>query len=164
MQPDCNNLCMRVTANQRTVHLLHVDTSGGAFDISYDAWNYLHIGASAKEHPTTGGGLPAQYETVPMSECAGSIKTWDGKLPIMAANSMNTYINCPVGSWLRENSVLYNIQTSGCKYGYNEVCSLDLDVSNQPFCPHTLGAMDPLTGFEVSNIQYGTGIELNSPI
>ncbi|KAF1967949.1 hypothetical protein BU23DRAFT_279957 [Bimuria novae-zelandiae CBS 107.79] len=164
MQPDCNNLCMRVTANGRTVNLLQIDTSGGAFDISYDAWNYLNVGASATQTPTQGGGIPAEYEVAPMSECASIIKTPDGKLPLMAANSINTYVGCPVGSWLHDNSALYNIQTSGCKYGYNEVCNLDLAVSNQPACPHMLGAMNPLTGLDVMNVQYGTGALVASPI
>ncbi|KAL1596386.1 hypothetical protein SLS60_009032 [Paraconiothyrium brasiliense] len=164
MQPDCNNLCMRVTANGRTVNLLQIDTSGGAFDISYDAWNYLSTGVGAKEGPTQGGGIPAEYEVAPMSECASIIKTPDGKLPLMAANSINTYVGCPAGSWLHDNSALYNIQTSGCKYGYNEVCSLDLAVSNQPSCPHQLGAMNPLSGMDVMNIAYGTGVETPSPI
>ncbi|KAK3215716.1 hypothetical protein GRF29_8g868460 [Pseudopithomyces chartarum] len=164
MQPDCNNLCMRVTANGRTVNLLQIDTSGGAFDISYDAWNYLNVGAGAAQQPTMGGGIPAEYEVAPMSECASIIKTPDGKLPLMAANSINTYVGCPVGSWLHDNSALYNIATSGCKYGYNEVCTLDLAVSNQPSCPHQLGAMNPLGGLDVMNIQYGTGALVASPI
>ncbi|KAF2439739.1 hypothetical protein P171DRAFT_110244 [Karstenula rhodostoma CBS 690.94] len=164
MQPDCNNLCKRVTSNGRTVNLLQIDTSGGAYDISYDAWNYLNVGASATENPTMGGGIPAEVEDAPMSECASIIKTPDGKLPLMAANSINTYVGCPVGSWLHDNSALYNIATSGCKYGYNEVCTLDLAVSNQPACPHQLGAMNPLSGMDVMNIQYGTGALVASPI
>jgi len=164
MWPDCNNLCKKVTANGRSVHLLHIDASGGAFDMSYDAWNYLNVGASAKEQPTVGGGIPAEVEDAPMSECVSLIKTPDGKLPLMAANSVNTFVGCPEGSWIHENSALYNIQTSGCLYGYNEVCQLDLAVSNQPSCPHQLGAMNPLSGLPVMNIQYSTGTEVISPI
>ena len=157
MQPDCNNLCKRVTANGRTVNLLQIDTSGGAYDISYDAWNYLNVGASATAQPTQGGGIPAVWENAPMSECASIIKTPDGKLPLMAANSINTYVGCPVGSWLRDNSALYNIATSNCKYGYNEVCKLDLAVSNQPACAHILGSQNPLSGMDVMDIEYPTG-------
>lgn len=82
----------------------------------------------------------------------------------MAANSINTYVGCPAGSWLHDNSALYNIQDAGCKYGYNEVCKLDLAVSNQPSCPHQLGAMNPLSGMDVMNIAYGTGKETAAPI
>jgi hypothetical protein len=78
MQPDCNNLCKRVTSNGRTVNLLQIDTSGGAYDISYDAWNYLNVGVGAMEQPTMGGGIPAEFEDAPMSECASIIKTPDG--------------------------------------------------------------------------------------
>lgn len=164
MQPGCDSMCKKVTANGRTVHLLQIDTSGGAYDISYDAWNYLNVGVSATVKPTQGGGIPAQYENVGMEECRDLIKTPDGKLPLMAANSINTYVSCPANSWLHKNSALYNIQTSGCKYGYKEVCKLNLAVSNQPACPHMLGAMNPLSGLDVMNVQYGTGKRVASPI
>lgn len=159
MQPGCDSMCKKVSANGRTVHLLQVDTSGGAYDISYDAWNYLSTGNGAKQDPTMGGGIPAEYEDAPMSDCADLITTPDGKLPLMAANSMNTFVGCPEGSWLRDNSALYNIQNSACTLGYNEVCSLDLAVSNQPSCPHMLGAQNPLSGLSVMNIKYGSGQE-----
>jgi hypothetical protein len=157
MKPGCDNLCKKVTANGRSVHLLQIDTSGGAFDISYDAWNYLNVGAGAQEQPTMGGGIDAVWEDAPMSECADIIKTPDGKLPLMAANSINAFINCPVGSWLRDNSALYNVQNCACTLGFNEVCSLDLEVSNQPSCAHILGAQNPLSGLPVTNIAYGSG-------
>lgn len=156
-QPGCNNLCKKVTANGRSVHVLHIDTSGGAYDISYDAWNYLNVGKGAAEEPTMGGGIAAEYEDAPMSECADLITTPDGKLPLMAANSINTYVSCPSGSWIAENSALYNIANSACTLGYNEVCKLDLAVSNQPSCAHMLGAQNPLSGLPVTNIVYGTG-------
>lgn len=157
MQPGCDSLCKKVTSNGRSVHLLHIDTSGGAFDISYDAWNYLNVGAGAAQQPTMGGGIPAEWEDAPMSACADLIKTPDGKLPLMAANSINTYVSCPAGSWLRDNAALYNIANSACTLGYNEVCTLDLAVSNQPSCPHMLGAQNPLSGLPVTNLAYGTG-------
>jgi len=157
MTPGCDSLCKKVTSNGRSVHLLQIDTSGGAFDISYDAWNYLNVGAGAQEQPTMGGGIDAEWEDAPMSECADIIKTPDGKLPLMAANSINTFVNCPVGSWLRDNSALYNVQNCACTLGFNEVCSLDLEVSNQPSCAHILGAQNPLSGLPVTNIAYGSG-------
>jgi hypothetical protein len=157
MQPGCDSLCKKVTANGRSVHLLQIDTSGGAYDISYDAWNYLNVGVGAQEQPTTGGGIDGEWEDAPMSECADIIKTPDGKLPLMAANSIGTFTGCPVGSWLRENSALYNVQNSACTLGFNEVCTLDLEVSNQPSCAHILGAQNPLSGLPVTDIVYGTG-------
>lgn len=161
IQPGCDSVCVKVTepGSGRSVNLLAIDTSGGAFDISYDAWNYLYTGEGAKEAPTQGGGIPADWEALPMSECASLIKTSDGKLPLMAANSINYYVSCPADSWIGQNSALYNIQTSSCTLGFNEVCTMDLAVSNQPSCPHILGAQNPLSGLPVINIDYGTGTE-----
>jgi hypothetical protein len=158
LQPGCDSLCKKVTSNGRSVHLLHIDTSGGAYDISYDAWNYLNVGVGAAQQPTMGGGIPAEWEDAPMKDCADLITTPDGKLPLSAANSMNTYAGCPAGSWLRDNAALYNIQNSACTLGYNEVCTLDLSTgANQATCAHILGAQNPLSGLAVTNIAYGTG-------
>jgi hypothetical protein len=157
LQPGCDSVCVKVSANGRSVNLLQIDTSGGAYDISYDAWNYLNSGESATVNATMGSGFPAEYETAPMSDCHDLIKTPDGKLPLMAANSMNYYLGCAVGTWVRDNSTLYNIGNSACTLGFNEVCTLDLNVSNQASCPHILGANNPLSGLPVTNIVYGTG-------
>ncbi|EXK23287.1 hypothetical protein FOMG_19933, partial [Fusarium oxysporum f. sp. melonis 26406] len=48
---DCNNICVKVSNKGRDVHLLKIDSSGGAHDISYDAWNYLGFGESAAKNP-----------------------------------------------------------------------------------------------------------------
>jgi hypothetical protein len=157
--PSCESVCVEVSANGRTVHLLHIDQSGGAYDISYDAYNYLATGQGAKENPIYGGGMPAEYTRVGMEKCEGIIKTPDGKLPLMAANSIGYYVGCGPDSWVGKNSALYNIQNCACTFGFNEVCQLDLNVSNQPSCPHILGATNPLSGLPVKDIAYGTGIE-----
>ncbi|KAF2004175.1 hypothetical protein P154DRAFT_67711 [Amniculicola lignicola CBS 123094] len=159
MFPGCDSVCVKVQANGRSVHLLQIDSSGGAYDISYDAWNYLYTGQGAAANPTMGGGIPAEWEPAPMSECESLLTAPDKKLPLMAANSINYFVGCPVGSWVRENSSLWNIQTSSCTLGFNEKCHLDLAVSNQPSCAHILGAQNALSGLEVKNIDYGTGAE-----
>jgi len=159
MTPGCDSVCVKVSANGRSVNLLQIDTSGGAYDISYDAWNYLNTGESATDNPTMGGGIPAEYESVDMSECSDLIKTPDGKLPLMAANSIGYYVGCGSDSWIGKNSALYNIQNCACTLGFNEVCTLDLAVSNQPKCDHILGAQNPLSGLPVTDIAYGTGAE-----
>ncbi|KAF2469473.1 uncharacterized protein BDR25DRAFT_304540 [Lindgomyces ingoldianus] len=156
-QPGCNSVCVKVTANGRSLNLLQVDTSGGAYDISYDAWNWLSTGQNATALPTMGGGIPAEYESVPMDECKDLMK--DDKLPLMAAHSINYYVGCPAGSWVHENSQLWNIQNSVCTLGYNELCTLDLAISNQPSCPHMLGDQSTLAGQPVYNVAYGTGKE-----
>jgi hypothetical protein len=85
--PSCDNICVKVTANGRSVNLLKIDQSGGAHDISYDAWNYLNVGKSAKEDPTMGNTIEATYEDVDMSQCADLLKpAAGGKLAFSAAN------------------------------------------------------------------------------
>jgi len=157
LQPSCDSMCVKVSANGRTVHLLQVDTSGGAYDISYDAWNYLLVGKNATESPQSGGGFDAEYESVPMDDCKDILTAPDGKLPLMAANSINFYTSCKAGSWVAENTSLWNIQNAACTLGFNEKCDLDLAASTQPSCAHMLGSQNPLSGLNVINIDYGTG-------
>lgn len=158
--PSCDNICVKVSANGRSVHLLKIDQSGGAHDISYDAWNYLNTGESATADPSAGGGIPATYEDVPMSECAHLINESSGRLAFSAANSMNFVTSCPADSWVGKHNVLYNIANSACTYGYDEACNMpDFAVTNQPSCPHTLGSQEPLTTCPVFNIDYMTGVK-----
>ncbi|GKT46302.1 uncharacterized protein ColSpa_06483 [Colletotrichum spaethianum] len=153
----CDDICVKVSNGDRSVNLLRIDQSGGAFDISYDAWNYLSTGQSATEAPTEGGGVPMNWEAVPASECKHLLK--DGKLPLSAANSMNYLSSCLAQpeSFVAKNHVLYNIQNSACTWGVDEVCNLDLAVSNQASCPSGLGSTKALTDLPVENIAYGTG-------
>ncbi|RFU74619.1 hypothetical protein TARUN_7633 [Trichoderma arundinaceum] len=157
MGVNCNDICVKVTNGDRSLHLLKIDQSGGAYDISYDAWNYLGFGESATSDPHTGGGINMNYEFVDASECSDLLH--DGKLPLSASNSMNYVASCisEPSSWVAKNYELINIADPLCQYGYNEVCSLDLNVSNQPSCPHTLGSQHTPTGESVTNIVYGTG-------
>ncbi|KAK5166526.1 uncharacterized protein LTR77_008069 [Saxophila tyrrhenica] len=155
--PSCDGMCIRVNANGRSVNLLQIDSSGGAYDISYDAWNYLMTGQSALQNPVQGGGLAATYEKVEMSQCADIMKAGDGKLGFTAANSMNYITSCRADSWVGQNHVLYNIADTQCTLGIDEVCTLNMAVSNQPSCPHQLGVQPPLTSDPVYDIIYGSG-------
>ncbi|KAF2264141.1 hypothetical protein CC78DRAFT_533384 [Lojkania enalia] len=160
--PKCDGVCIKVTANGRSVNLLQIDASEGAHDISYDAWNYLSTGQSATENPSMGGGIDATWESAPMSDCADLLQGADGKLPLMAANSMNFYAGCPDGSWVKENSALYNIATASCTLGIDEVCHLPA-VGNQPVCPSgQLGAQTKLD-LGIHDIVYGTGKLMPAP-
>ncbi|KAK6205924.1 hypothetical protein LQW54_008116 [Pestalotiopsis sp. IQ-011] len=156
---DCNNLCVKLTYGDRSVNLLRVDQSGGAYDISYDAWAYLQTGKSATVDAITGGGVDMEYEEVDASECADLIQTDGSKLPLSASNSMNFLSSCLAepDSWVAQNHVLYNICDSVCTLGFDETCTLDLSVSNQPSCPHTLGLTTTLAGAAVTNIEYESG-------
>lgn len=159
----CDNICVKVTHEGRSVHLLKIDQSGGAYDISYDAWNYLQTGKSAATDPIAGGTVPMDYEDVPAEECA-HLLTDGGKLPLSASNSMNFVTSClsQPNSFVAKNHVLYNICDSVCSLGHDEKCSLDLAVSNQPACPHTLGLTSPLKSAPVFNIMYQTGKTVNA--
>lgn len=159
----CDNICVKVTHEGRSVHLLKIDQSGGAYDISYDAWNYLQTGKSAATDPIAGGTVPMDYEDVPAEECA-HLLTDGGKLPLSASNSMNFVTSClsQPSSFVAKNHVLYNICDSVCSLGHDEKCSLDLAVSNQPTCPHTLGLTSPLKSAPVFNIMYQTGKTVNA--
>ncbi|TGO56044.1 hypothetical protein BCON_0083g00370 [Botryotinia convoluta] len=161
--PDCGDtMCVKLSHNGRSVNLLHIDHSGGAYDISYDAWNYLYVGQSATQDPQYGGGIDANYTALPISECANLITSPDKKLPLAAANSMNYVTSCLAlpASWVATNYGLWNIATSACTYGIDEQCVLNLTVSNQPTCPHQLGLQIPLTTLPVFDIEYGTGKEV----
>ncbi|KAJ9150615.1 Allergen Asp f 15 [Coniochaeta hoffmannii] len=156
---DCSNICVSVSYGGRQLHLLRIDQSGGAHDMSYDAWNYLYTGYSATSKPTAGGAVAMEYSDVDASECAGLIKTKGGRLPLSASNSMNFLASCleQSGSWVAENYVLYNILDPICSYGYDETCNLDFPAQNQAQCPNPLGTPVALTTAPVYNIRYPTG-------
>ena len=100
-----------------------------------------------------------EYETVDPFYCAPLIHTDGSKLPLSAANSMNFLSSCLAdsSSFVARNHVLYNIMDSICTWGYDETCSLDMSVSNQAACPHTMGAPAELKGAPVYNIKYPSG-------
>ncbi|KAH7208455.1 uncharacterized protein BKA55DRAFT_600064 [Fusarium redolens] len=106
-----------VTKERREVYLFKIDSSGGAYDISYDAWNFLVTGKSALEAPSMGGAVLMTYEVVDPSYCVPLLQ--DGRLPLAAANSMNYLANClqSPNSWVATHHVLYNIDIlSGTSY------------------------------------------------
>lgn len=158
MAPDCTNICVKLSYGSRSLHLLRIDQSTGAHDVSYDAWNYLQTGKSATKDPIAGGGVAMTYENASASDCKDLIDT-DG-LPLSASNSMNFLFSClyDTDSWVAQNYALYNIADSLCTWGYNEKCTLDWeDGANQPTCTHQLGAVASLTSEPVYDIEYPTG-------
>jgi len=116
-------------------------------------------GEGASQNPTTGGATEMTYQNVDPSNCASLINTPGSKLPLSAPNSMDFVASClqQSSSWVANNYLLYNIEDAICSLGYDETCTLDLNVSNQPSCPHTLGLNTALTTNPVYNIQYRTG-------
>ncbi|KAM0363140.1 hypothetical protein ACHAPK_011150, partial [Fusarium culmorum] len=158
---DCNNICVKVSHQGRSVNLLKIDSSGGAHDISYEAWNYLGFGKSATEDPQTGGGINMDYELVHASQYKELLD--DGKRPLSAANSMNYVASCldKPDNWVAQNYALYSINEPTCRRGVDEKCHLNLAISNQPECPSTLGAGKDLN-IKVENILYGSGKKVNA--
>ncbi|KAF4980229.1 hypothetical protein FZEAL_3708 [Fusarium zealandicum] len=152
----CDDICVKVYNEGRSVYLLRIDSSGGAHDISYDAWNYLGFGKAASDSPQMGGGIPMNYKVVHASKCKHLLH--GGKLPLAAANSMNYVASClsEPKSWVAQNYVLYNINDPVCKHGVDEKCHLNLAVSNQPECPSGLGSVKE-TKLKVTNVIYGSG-------
>ena len=152
----CDDICVKVSNSGRSLNLLRVDYSTGAYDISYDAWNYLGFGMSATVDPKIGGAISMEYEYVPAEECRSLLE--DGKLPLSAATGMLYLTACiEMHNWVAQNYELLNIVDPNCQYGYDEICDFSIEVSSQPTCPHTVGSMHQPTGLEVTNIVYGTG-------
>ena len=157
---DCDNVCVSLRYGERSVLLLRVDTSEGAHDISYDAWNYLYTGYQASARPVTGGPVAMEYEYVNPARCADLILTDDHRLPFSAPTGTGLLVACLANrpnSWVARNHVLYNIVDAICTWGHDETCTLDFPTANQASCPHALGAPDKLNSTPVYNIQYGTG-------
>ncbi|KAK7408472.1 hypothetical protein QQX98_009339 [Neonectria punicea] len=159
MAVDCTNICVSLSYQDRSVKLLRVDQSEGAYDVSYDAWNYLYTGHSARDQPTAGGAVDMTYRAVDASECDGLINTKGNKLPLSASNSMNFLASCldQNDTWVADNYVLYNIADPICTMGFDETCDLDYPAQNQASCPHTLGLAPTLDDAPVYNIEYPTG-------
>ncbi|KAI4863645.1 hypothetical protein F4820DRAFT_368128 [Hypoxylon rubiginosum] len=156
---DCDRICVSLAYEDRSVHLLRVDQSQGAYDVSFDAWNYLYTGRSAAEQPTAGGAVAMQYADADPAACADLLHTDGGGLPLSAANSMNFLASCLArpDSWVAKNHVLYNILDPICAWGHDEVCTLDWPSANQATCPSSLGDPAALTSAPVYNIRYPSG-------
>ena len=176
---DCDNICVSLTYQGRTVELLRIDQSQGAYDVSYDAWNFLVTGKSALDEPTAGGAVEMQAKDLDASECQGLINTKGSKLPLSAANSMNFLASClgdgdggdgdddggddggsgssSRSTWVGQNYRLYNVADAICSLGHDEECELDWPAANQAECPNGLGDMPALTDAPVYNIRYPSG-------
>ncbi|EAA31031.1 hypothetical protein GE21DRAFT_8591 [Neurospora crassa] len=166
---DCDNLCVKLTnvTAGRSVTLLRIDHSGGAHDISYDAWNYLATGHPAAPGTAIAGGAMGEvhYQYLPADNCKSLITDGSGKLPLMGANSMNFLSSClSRDTWVGKNYRLWNLNDSLCHKGYDEKCTLAAG-ANQATCPHGLGSGAAVsitnpTDHKVMNIEYPTGKEV----
>jgi hypothetical protein len=157
-EPDCDKFCLKVSHEGRSLHLLHIDHSGEAHDISYDAWNYLTFGKYAKEEPHYGGGTTMDYEYVPAEECKDLLH--NGKLPFIAGSPNQVFV-CKkpenLNSYTAKNYELFNLNTQSSNTGWDEECILEPG-ANQAKCPHPPDLNRP-SGLKVVNIAAGTGKE-----
>lgn len=155
----CDNICVSLSYEDRQLYLLRIDQSGGAHDVSYDAWNYLYTGKSATDKPVAGGAIEMTAQAADPSKCKDLIHTKGSKLPLSAANSMNYLSDClsKSDSWVAKHFVLYNVLDPICTLGHDEECKLDWPAQNQASCSHTLGKPDTLKGSPVYNIRYPSG-------
>lgn len=158
---DCDSLCVKLTTDKGSLNVLHIDQSSTAYDISYNAWNYLMSGKFATESPQLGGGVLMDYEYVPTKECLHILH--DDGLPLSATNSMNFLTTClsDPNSWVSQNYRLFNINDPRCEWGIDEECELDLHLTNQPFCPSLPGSPIKLD-LAVHDIAYGTSVRGNT--
>ena len=155
---DCDNICVELSYQDRTVKLLRIDQSQGAYDVSYDAWNYLYTGHSATDKPTAGGGVEMEYKQLKPSDCKSHINTKGSKLPLSAANSMNFLASClDSDTWIGNNYRLFNVADAICSMGHDEECDIDWPEANQAECDHTLGDNPQLKDAPVYNIRYPSG-------
>jgi hypothetical protein len=130
----CNNICVRVSFRGRSFNLLRIDQSGGAFDISQDAWNLLVQGEAAPR-----SAVEMEYQDVDPSECASLINTPGNRLPLSAWSSGNYLSGCFAdrNSWVARNWLVYNFLDVSCTQGHDEVCTLYTFDGWIPYCPRS---------------------------
>lgn len=158
---DCDNICVEVAYEDRSVYLLRVDNSGGAHDISYNAFNYLATGKYATEGTGTAqafGGITMKYTTVDAEKCKPLLK--DGVLPMSAPTGSGLTVACSPGQGSWSNLIgLYNIYNPLCTIGKDDKCTFDR-VTNQFDCGASkLGDQTPITNsvLQVWDVKYMSG-------
>jgi hypothetical protein len=136
LTPPCDNPCVKLTApNGNTINVLHIDTSGGSYDISMDAYKTLKYGPGWRTINTLPEAMwdGVKYEYVPIDQCADILH--NGKLPVMA-KSPNKHLECkassPASIWAT-GVELYDIDDTQCLRGVMQTCQI-LPGDNNPKC------------------------------
>ena len=146
MTPPCSNPCIKLTApNGNTINVLHIDQSGGSYDISMDAYKTLKYGSGWKSI----NALPeakwdgVTYEYVTMDQCASILP--NGTLPVIA-KSPNKYVECAASepqSFWATNTQFYDIDDTRCLRGVMQTCEM-VPPNNTPTCAN--GKMAGMSG------------------
>ncbi|KAJ4367830.1 hypothetical protein N0V86_009667 [Didymella sp. IMI 355093] len=154
MMPPCSNPCIKLTApNGNSINVLHIDQSGGSYDISMDAYKTLKYGAGWKSINT----LPeakwdgVTYEYVSMDQCGGILP--QGTLPVIA-KSPNKYVECAASepqSFWATHTQFYDIDDTRCLRGVMQTCEM-VPPNNTPTCANGkmagMSGQMPLTGVD----------------
>lgn len=149
--PPCDNPCVKLTApNGNTITVLHIDQSGGSYDISMDAYKTIKHGSNWRSinNASEAKWPGVTWEYVNMSECAGIIPS--GNLPVIA-KSPNKYISCvasaPQSFWAT-HTTFYDIDDQRCLRGVMQTCQVRSDGTS--YCANGKSAgqsgTPPLTG------------------
>lgn len=152
--PPCSNPCIKLTApNGNTINVLHIDQSGGSYDISMDAYKTLKYGADWKSM----NALPeakwdgVTYEYVFMDQCADILP--QGTLPVLA-KSPNKYVSCAASepqSFWATHTQFYDVDDARCLRGVMQTCEM-VPPNNTPTCANgKMAGMSghmPLTGVD----------------
>lgn len=178
----CDSLCYRITNGDRSIHLVQIDWSQGAHDISYDAFNYLVTGKHATEAATNDlTPTKMKVERVDMQHCVddGILDAADGNLAFSAwsgsgqgsVSARGQPLQCRAhesGSWIDKNSILIDMANPMLPgTGADRQCTLgDMNLrSGNPDCPGggTSAPVEPLKGCSYANLVVpddivGTGI------
>jgi hypothetical protein len=154
LTPPCDNPCVKLTApNGNTINVLHIDTSGGSYDISMDAYKTLKYGPDWRTINTQPEAKweGVKYEYVSMDQCAGILP--NGKIPVMA-KSPNKHTECktssPASIWATSVE-LYDIDDTQCLRGVLQTCQI-LPGDNNPKC-----ANDKQAGYSGNGPLVGIG-------
>ncbi|KAM4057454.1 hypothetical protein HRG_010810 [Hirsutella rhossiliensis] len=152
--PGCNDICIKVTSSTtgKSLHLLRIDKSGGARDISYQAWNEL-TGKAA------GGGEPMTWEWADMTACGDLLH--NGKMPFIFDAGIHHPERCLAKekednspNWISQNYELFNYKDARCDNGPGKPCTYNFE-TKQLDCPKEASDA-PVKGPGIKDIPYNS--------
>lgn len=153
---NCDNICVQVSYQGRSVVLLNVGQPQVNFGVSYDAWNYLGFGVSAYMSAQPAAVLPMSWDYVSNELCRGLM--YQGQLPLGVGAGSGFAQYCTANqpnSWVANNHMIWNLSDS-CGQGHDEVCDMAWGTNN-PTCPHPAYSQDA-TGIAFYTVKLGGAV------